>query len=151
MLLSVRSAVRPRTAFRVFSILLFLLVSLPSGFAQKAHHEDSNLPKYDVQTETKTNGVIDEINQLPVGARKDFTELIIKSGDDKFHIYVCPKRFQDEIGVSFSKGDQVAVTGSRVKQDASDVILARELVKGTDTLTFRDNKGNPVWNWPTAK
>ena len=91
------------------------------------------------------------MNLLPLGARKDFTELIIKSGDDKVHIYVCPKSFQEELGISFSKGDEIAVTGSKVKQEASDVILARELVKGTETFLFRDDKGNPVWNARTGK
>jgi hypothetical protein len=86
-----------------------------------------------------------------LGTRKDFTELIVKSGDDMVHIYVCPKPFQEELGISFSKGDEIAVTGSKVKQEASDVILARELVKGTDTLLFRDDKGKPVWDWRTGK
>ena len=152
MLLSPESAIRPRKALEVlFSIPLLLLVWVTPGLSQKTHPEDSSLPKYDLHTETKTNGVIDEVNQLSVGTRKDFTELIIKSGDDKLHIYVCPKPYQEEIGVNFSKGDQVAVTGSKVKQDASEVILVRELVKGTDTLLFRDNKGNPVWDWRTGK
>ena len=88
---------------------------------------------------------------LPLGTRKDFTELIIQSGDDKVHIYVCPKTFQEEMGISFSKGDQIAVTGSKVKQEGSDVILARELVKGQDTVLFRDDKGSPVWDWRTGK
>jgi hypothetical protein len=43
------------------------------------------------------------------------------------------------------------VTGSKVKQDASDIILVRELIKGTDTLMFRDDKGNPVWDPRTGK
>lgn len=85
---------------------------------------------------TKTKGVVDEVNLLSVRTRKDFTELIIKNGDDKVHIYLCPKPFQEEMGISFSKGDEIAVTCSKVKQDASDGILARELVKGTDTLQF---------------
>lgn len=88
---------------------------------------------------------------LPLGTRKDFTELIVQSGDDKVHIYVCPKPFQEEMGISFSKGDQIAVTGSKVKQEGSDVILARELVKGQDTVLFRDDKGSPVWDWRTGK
>jgi hypothetical protein len=94
---------------------------------------------------------VEEVNLLPLGTRKDFTELIIKNGEDKVHIYVCPKPFQEEMGISFSKGDEIAVTGSKVKQEASDVILAREVVKGTDTLLFRDDKGNPVWDWRTGK
>jgi hypothetical protein len=47
----------------------------------------------------------------------------------------------------FSKGDQIVVTGSKVKQDGADLVLAREVVKGNDTLVLRDDKGNPVWNW----
>ena len=55
------------------------------------------------------------------------------------------------MGITFAKGDEIAVTGSKVKQETSDVILVRELVKGTDTLMFRDGKGNPIWNWRTGK
>ena len=151
MLLILKAAIRPRRALEVLSLPLFLLVCVPPGLSQKTQQEDNSLPKYDLHTETKTDGVIDEVNQLSVGHRKDFTELIVKNGDNKLHIYVCPKPFQDEIGVSFSKGDHVVVTGSKVKQDTSEVILARELVKGTDTLMFRDNKGTPVWDPRTGK
>jgi hypothetical protein len=34
-----------------------------------------------------------------------------------------------------------------IKQGEPDLILAREVVKGTDTLVLRDEKGNPVWSW----
>ena len=135
----------------VFGIPLFLLLYVTLGFSQKAQQDEGSLPKYDLHTETKTKGVVDEVRLLPLGTRKDFTELIIKSGDDKVHIYVCPKPFQEEMGISFSKGDEISVTGSKVKQETSDVILARELVKGTDTLLFRDDKGKPVWDWRTGK
>ena len=141
-----------RKAFKlVFGIPLFLLLYVTLGFSQKAQQDEGSLPKYDLHTETKTKGVVDEVKLLPLGTRKDFTELIIKSGDDKVHIYVCPKPFQVEMGISFSKGDEISVTGSKVKQETSDVILARELVKGTDTLLFRDSKGKPVWDWRTGK
>ena len=51
------------------------------------------------------------------------------------------------MGVSFKKGDEVALTGSKVKKDEADLILAREVVKGTDTLVLRDEKGKPIWDW----
>jgi hypothetical protein len=151
-LLSVGIPVLARGDIRVlFSIPLFLLLSVSPGVAQKAKPGDSNLPKYDLQTEMKTKGVVDEINLLPVGTRKDFTELIIKNGEDKIHIYVCPKPFEEEMGISYSKGDQIAVTGSKVKLEEAEIILARQVVKGADTLMFRDDKGNPVWDWRTGK
>jgi hypothetical protein len=64
------------------------------GLSQRAQKDEGSLPKYDLHTETKTTGVIDEVNLLPVGTRKDFTELIIRSGEDKVHIYVCPSHFK---------------------------------------------------------
>lgn len=128
-----------------------LLLCATLTLAQKAPPSESGFPKYDLHSEIKTKGVVDEIKVLPWGTRKDVTQLIIKSGDDKVFVYVCPKPFQEEMGISFSKGDEVSVTGSKVKLDASDVILARELVRGEETLMFRDDKGNPVWDWRTGK
>jgi hypothetical protein len=132
-------------------VTFFLLLCVVPGLSQKAQPGNPAMPKYDLQTETKTKGIVDEINVLAMGTRKDFTELVIKSGEDKFHIYVCPKPFQEEMGISFIKGDEIVITGSKVKQEMSDVILARQLVKGTDTLMFRDDKGNPVWDPRTGK
>ena len=149
--LSLQATILSRRALKVVSLPLLLLMWSSPGLSQKAPPQNLSLAKYDLQTETKTDGVIDEVNQLLVGGRKDFTELIIKRGDDKLHIYVCPKPFQEEIGLSLGKGDRIEVTGSKVKQEASEVILARQLVKGTDTLMFRDGKGNPVWDWHTGK
>jgi hypothetical protein len=146
---------RPMLPYRGIKIPLRVAVSfllwITPGLTQKTQPEKSDLPKYDLNAEMKTKGVIEEVNLLSVGSRKDFTELIIKNGDDKIHIYVCPKPFEEEMGISFSKGDQIAVTGSKVKRDEADVILARELVKGEDTLLFRDAKGNPVWDPRTGK
>jgi hypothetical protein len=48
---------------------------------------------------------------------------------------------------SFSKGDDLTLTGSKVKQGEADLVLARELVKGNETFVLRDEKGNPVWTW----
>jgi hypothetical protein len=77
-------------------------------------------PKYDSSTETKLKGTVEEL-KMPPNAK--------------------------EMGVTFAKGDEVAFTGSKVKQGDGEMILAREVVKGTDTLILRDDKGNPVWSW----
>ena len=152
MSLGLQRPILPYKSIKIlFRVALSLLLWVMPGLSQKTQPENSSLPKYDLQAEMKTKGVIDEVNLLSVGTRKDFTELIIKNGDDKIHIYVCPKPFEEEMGISFSKGDQIAVTGSKVKHDAADVILARELVRGQDTLLFRDAKGAPVWDARTGK
>jgi hypothetical protein len=102
-------------------------------------------PKYDLHTETKLKGTVEEV-KLPPKAN-DVVHLMMKNGDDVVDLYFCPKSFMDDMGVSFSKGDELAYTGSKVKYGSTDLILAREVVKGSDTLVLRDDKGNPVWSW----
>ena len=152
MLLSLEIPIHPRKATTaLFFVPLFLLLCATAGVSQGHKKDDASLPKYDPSTETKIKGVVDEVKLLPLGTGKDFTVLVVKSGDDTVQIYVCPKTFQEEVGISFGKGDETTVTGSRVKQEASDVILARELARGTDTLLLRDEKGKPVWDSRTGK
>jgi hypothetical protein len=140
----------PRHEGAQFSLwtVLFLLLCISSGLTQSPPHAS---PKYDLQTESKTKGIIDEVKLFDLASRKDFVQLIVKNGEDKVVVYVCPKSFQDELGVTLSKGDEITVTGSKVKQESSDVILARQVERGPDTLLFRDGKGNPVWDWRTGK
>jgi hypothetical protein len=104
-------------------------------------------PKYDLHTETKMKGTVEEVKLPPKGNEKDVVHLMMKNGEDIVDLYFCPKSFMDDMGVNFSKGDELAFTGSKVKYGGADLILAREVVKGSDTLVLRDEKGNPVWNW----
>jgi 3,4-dihydroxy-2-butanone 4-phosphate synthase len=48
--------------------------------------------------------------------------------------------------MTFAKGDEITLTGSKVKEGETDLVLAREVVKGNDTFVLRDAKGDPVWN-----
>ncbi len=121
-----------------------LLCALPL-VAQKAR--ETSPPKYDVQTETKMKGTVEEVRMPPKGSEKEVAHLLVKTGTDTADVYLCPKSFLDDMGVSFSKGDEIALTGSKVKQGEADLILAREVVKGADTLVLRDEKGNPIWSW----
>ncbi len=104
-------------------------------------------PKYDLQTETKMKGTVEEVKLPAKGSDKEVVHLLMKNADGVVDLYFCPKSFMDDMGVSFSKGDELAFTGSKVKYDGADLILAREVLKGSDTLVLRDEKGNPVWNW----
>lgn len=104
-------------------------------------------PKYDASTEAKFKGTVSDLKIPEKGAEKQIAHLTVTNGSDSWDLYLCPKYFMDDMGVSFAKGDEVSFTGSKVKQGEANMILTRELIKGTDTLVFRDDKGNPVWNW----
>ena len=125
---------------RLFATAFSLLIAW-SVYAQ------SGPPKYDPTAEAKFKVTVQDLKLPAKGNEKDAAHLLVKSGDDTIDIYLCPKSFLDDMGATFAKGDEVTVTGSKIKHDGSDLVLAREVVKGTDTLMLRDDKGKPVWNW----
>jgi hypothetical protein len=127
-------------ARRLFATAFSLLIA-SSVYAQ------SGAPKYDLAAETKFKVTVQDLKLPAKGNEKDAAHLLVKSGDDTIDIYLCPKAFLDDMGATFAKGDEVTVTGSKIKQDGNDLVLARQVVKGPDTLMLRDDKGKPVWNW----
>ncbi len=132
---------RPCCRFRrVLSALP--LLALLSGVALC---QTSAPPKYDVSTETKMKGIVEELKYLPASGAKPQARLLIKSGTDDVEVYLCPKKFLDDMGVTFNKGDEIQVTGSKVKLDGVELTLAREVSKGEDKLVLRFDNGKPVW------
>ena len=133
---------------KVISLLVFLAVLFGApARAQKNQTASANQPKYDLKTEAKLKGTVEDLRLPPKGSEKEITHIVLKNGADAVDVYLCPQAFLADMGFSFSKGDEIALTGSKVKQGESDLILAREVVKGSDTLVLRDDKGSPVWSW----
>ncbi len=102
-------------------------------------------PKYDPATESKFKGVVQELKFVPPTGGKPLAYLVTKSGSDTVQVFLCPKKFLDDMGIDFKANDEIEVTGSKVKQDGADLTLAREVVKGGDTLTLRFKDGKPAW------
>ena len=122
---------------RIF-LNLAVSVLVASAFAQAP-------PKYDSAAETKMKGTVQEVKLVPPSGGKPLEYLMVKSGADTVEVLLCPKSFYDDMGASFKAGDEVEVTGSKVKHDGGDLILAREIAKGNDVLTLRFKDGKPAW------
>jgi hypothetical protein len=102
-------------------------------------------PKYDPATEGTFKGIVEELKLVPPSGAKPVAYLVMKSGPDAVEIFLCPKKFLDDMGVVFKANDSIEVTGSKIKQNGADLTLAREVVMGGDTLTLRFKDGKPAW------
>ena len=102
-------------------------------------------PKYDPATETEVKGTVQELKFVPPSGGKPAAYLVVKSGADTVEVYLCPKSFLDDMGATFKAEDKVEITGSKVKRDGGDLILAREVSKGDDRLILRFKDGKPAW------
>ncbi|HEX4786667.1 MAG TPA: hypothetical protein VH350_20170 [Candidatus Sulfotelmatobacter sp.] len=118
-----------------FSAIVFLATS---AIAQAP-------PKYDPATEGKFKGTVSELKFVPPTGGKPIAYLVMKSGSDAMEIFLCPKKFLEDMGVDFKANEEIEVIGSKIKQDGADLTLAREVVKGGDTLTLRFKDGRPAW------
>jgi hypothetical protein len=88
------------------------------------------------------NGVVEELKLPAKGS--EIAYLFVKDGADTLDVYLCPKSFLEEMGVNFSTGAEIALVGSKGKGNGTDIILAREVVNGNETVVLREDKGNPV-------
>jgi hypothetical protein len=142
---------RARTEFARSNVAcgsIILLAFLPVFLVTPSQAQKiAGPPKYDLHTEAKFKGTIAELKLPPKGKEKDIAHLLLKNGADTFDVYLCPKSFLDDMDMGFTQGEEIALTGSKVKEDGADLILAREVAKGSDTFVLRDAKGGPVWNW----
>jgi len=116
------------------------------AFAQKAA-DTSAMPKYDVSKEVKIKGTIEDVKEMTMAKGEAGVHLMVKTATETIEVRLCPSGYLKDFEVAFSKGQEVEVTGSKIKIDDKDVILAREVVQGNNTLTLRDKQGAPVWTW----
>jgi hypothetical protein len=134
-----------RKSFPLVGLAAIVLLA-PLVMAQKTNAE---APKYDIAHEVTIKGSVEEIREVPNPAGQIGIYLMVKSGGDAQEVRLCPNSFLKEFEVTFKKGDQLTITGSKVKVDQKDVILAREIEFGNTKITLRDKQGVPVWTWLT--
>lgn len=107
-------------------------------------------PKYDVGSEVKMKGTVEEVREIP----GDFqgTHLVVKTDTGTVLVRLAPADFLKEIDTAIKPGDQIEVVGSKAPDSTEPVIMAREITVGTNTTTLRDDKGVPVWaGWKRSK
>lgn len=103
-------------------------------------------PRYDSETEVTVRGVVEEIKEVPGPGRSTGTHLFLKTNETHMEIHVGPSWYLKQQKCVIAKGDQVEVTGSKVKLQEKEVLLARELKKSGNTWTLRNAQGVPLWS-----
>jgi DNA/RNA endonuclease YhcR with UshA esterase domain len=125
------------------------LMSLVMLAPALAGNSTAETPKYDVAKEVTIKGTVEEVKEVPNPKGQAGIHLMVKSGTEIVEVRLCPNSFLKEFEVVFNKGDELTITGSKVKAEDKEVILARVIESGNNKITLRDAKGVPVWTWLT--
>lgn len=70
---------------------------------------------------------------------------MVKMENGTIQIHVAPTRFLRSNYLSFNKGDQVKVVGSRIIYQGHEAIIARTATLSGQTVAFRETNGHPLW------
>jgi len=125
-----------RVAIVVFAVLL---AALPAG----AQEKPPRAPEYDVNAEVTVRGEVVEVHESKLASDHPGLHVVLKNEEETVEVHACPVRFLRELEFTIEPGDRLAVTGSRRK--GTNLIVAREIVKGQLSLILRDKTGAPNW------
>lgn len=130
----------------VILVVVLGMACATGAFAQKSAN-NSAVPKYDFSTEAKFKGTIDSVidRQCPISGGMGSHFMLKLSDGTSIEVHLATTKFVKNYEVAFNKGDEVEVTGSKVKFEGADAILAREVKRGNDDFLFRDPQGKPIW------
>ena len=105
---------------------------------------------YNASTEIRFTGTVTEVQRTQPratgGRGMGGIHLVLDAESGVMTVHVGPAAYVDSKAFAFEKGDALIVTGSKVKMDGADVVLAREITKGGQVLTLRNEKGFPLWS-----
>lgn len=126
-------------------LAVILLTATTGVFAQGG---PPGMRNYDPKTETTVSGTVEDVQQHPGYRGSTGTDLVLKTQEGSLEVYLGPSAFLSQQGFSFSKGDTIDVTGSKVTRNGKPGIIAREVKQSGKTLVLRDSYGKPAWSGP---
>ena len=130
-----------RTTWLAFLTALCLA---PALSAQEATDALRPPPKYDRAAETVVQGIVEEVSAYHGPAGLLGTHLLVRSRDGVLDVYLGLPSLLGKDKVAFVPGDQIEVLGSKVLYRGGETLLARQIKRGEQTLTYRNAQGIPV-------
>jgi len=130
------------------SLILSLLVGMlgMATQAQMGPGTGKQMSNYDPKSEVTLSGTVDRVTQQNGRSGWHGTHLLVKTDNGAIDVHVGPTDYITSQQFSFATGDVVEVTGSKVKMQDKDVLLAREIKKEGKTLVLRNAQGIPNWS-----
>jgi hypothetical protein len=105
------------------------------------------VPKYDAKTEAAFKGTIIEVRDriCPVSGGLG-SHIVIRMADGKtIEAHLATTKFVNSFDLTFHKGEEVTIVGSKVNFEGVETIFAREVTRGQEVFMFRDKDGAPAW------
>ena len=127
-------------------LLLAVLLIAWMAYAQRNRRQHRMAPRYDTATEVTAKGVVESVDSQTGRMGWNGTHLVVKFEGETLTVHVGPSAYVEQKGFSFAQGDRIEVTGSKIKFEGNDIIVAREIRKEDKVVTLRNKQGIPAWS-----
>jgi hypothetical protein len=124
--------------------LMVLVVGAAVAAAQMDHDHGSSMA-YDPKTEVTLQGTVQDVMTMPGTQPMSGVHLSLETKDGTIHVHVGTPEYLAKQNVSFAKGDRVTVTGSKIKGEGFEAVLARSVAVGEVVVALREKDGTPRW------
>ncbi len=102
---------------------------------------------YDPTTlETIEGRVVRIEKMIPRSGMSYGVQLLVKTGRKTVLVHLGPSWYIDNQDFAIEPKDKIVVTGSRVKNNKKEVVIANEVTIGSRMITLRNEQGYPVWS-----
>ncbi len=131
------------TRYSLFATMVLVVCLVSSALAQGGGRARRF---YDPSTETTVKGTVEKVLEVPGKQGWNGIHLTLRVDNQTYDVHVGPSDYVSKNGFTFSDGDQIQVTGSKIKVGGTDTIIAREIKRGDKAIVLRNSQGIPMWS-----
>ena len=104
------------------------------------------LLNFDARKLTSIEGTVVRVHQVP-STKVLLTTLnaLVRTSEGEVNVELGPAWFLDNQELHLAVQDKITVSGSRVKPNGVDTMIATEVRRGNDVLRLRREDGTPAW------
>ncbi len=127
----------------VLAVVVIAVLLLVSGVTFERAVPSQGAALYNPANEVVLRGVVQETQDFacPVSEGEVGSHLMLQTADGVVQVHLAPGRIMRSQNISFVRGEQVAVVGSRIRFRGKNDLIAREITRGNESLVFRDHAG----------
>lgn len=102
---------------------------------------------YDPKTVETISGEVERVDMItPMKGMSGGMHLVLKTDKGPVSVHLGPAWYLENQDVKIQPRDMIEITGSRITFDGKPAIIAKEVKKGGEVLSLRDDNGFPVWS-----
>lgn len=128
----------------VIGVLTVLLIAM---FTLVTSTSRPDLLAYRALNEMTAVGTVEEVREFycPV-SRERGTHVLLKTAQGTMLVHVGVERFLRDQKLTIHPGERLQVRGAKIRYHGKPGMIAREIIRGGEVFTLRDDSGKPQWS-----